>query len=644
MTAQSYLAVAFFVAAFLVALTCMVYSLIRGRYDKLHKKLYLWMLSILLLNSLGEIGVIVLRAHAADSDASLFWLQVLTLLYFLTHTMLLPLIGYYVMSVNGMVHRFKGWSHFVFNFPVFLLETLFTTNMFHHLCYTFEGAERVYTRGPGVTALYVISGAYIVFCAAVFFTSFLTINRARRIALGYFLAVTVAGVLLQAAFSWLRVELLADALAFMGLMLTVEDESDLVNNDTGVYNRRALQLDWDTLAAAKKPFHVIVLKVENSDIIRRVTGLSDPTVLTDLLLDQLVRYLPRCHIYQASGDTLVMLLVRESHTAALSMANHISERFEKSWHCGDAEIMLHATVMLARVPEDIDSSGKLFDMTDTALPQIHSVRLYGKENLTYLLRRREVETAIQRGLDQSGFEVYYQPTFHTDGLTVKGAEALIRLHDAKMGNVYPDEFIPLAEEIGLIGQVDDFVLRNVCRFINSGAPRREGIDSINVNLSVQQCVQPGFVDHITSIVRESGADRSQISFEITESVEASDYGVLETVIREFKKQGFQVYMDDFGTGFSNMRALFAMDFDIIKVDKSLLWGAEKSELGLIILSNNIRMLKQMGLGVLVEGVETKEQIDLLTKLGVDYLQGFYFSRPIPEKELVAFLQNRKQHA
>ena len=640
MTAQSYLAVAFFVASFLIAMTCAVYSLIRGRYDKLHKKLYLWMLGILLLNSLSEIGVTVLRAHAAESDALYFSLEILTLLYFLTHTMLLPLIGYYVMAINGMVHRFNGWLHLLFNLPILLLETFFTTNFFHHLCFTFEGAERIYTRGPGVTALYLVSGGYIVFCAIVFFTSWRTVNRTRRIALGYFLGVTVAGVLLQAVFSWLRVELLADSLAFLGLMLTVEDESDLVNNDTGVYNRRALQLDWDTLVSAKQSFHVIVIKIENPGIIRRVTGLSDTSVMSTLLTDQLVRYLPRCLIYQASPDTFVMTLVRQNHAEALSMANHISERFERSWHYENAEFVLKATIMFARVPDDIDSASQLFDMTDTILPKVHGVRLFGKDNLSFILRRQEVENAIQRGLDEGGFEVYYQPTFHTDGLRLKGAEALLRLHDKELGNIFPDEFIPLAEETGLIGAVDDFVLRNVCRFVASGVPHKLGIDSINVNLSVQQCIQPGFVDHIVAIVNESGADRSQISFEITESVEASDYGVLEAVIRDFKKQGFQVYMDDFGTGYSNVSSLFAMDFDIIKIDKSILWGAEKSDYGLIILSNNVNMLKQMHRGVLVEGVETKEQIDLLAKLGVDYLQGFYFSRPIPEKQLVALLQSQ----
>lgn len=633
---ESSMAVAFYAASFFISLTCLIYSLIQGRFDKLHKKIYLWMLGVMIANSVTE-TITVLVTPFRENETAFFVMTICHFLYFVIHAMLLPLLVYYVLCVTGLVNRIDKRGHLILCFPILVIETLFSTNPFHEWCFHFDEATRAYVRGWGVVVLYLISVVYILFFILTFFRSWRALTRKRLLALCYFITITIIGILLQAFIIELRVELFAQSLAFLGLMLTIEDESDLINNDTGIYNRRALQIDWDTLVASKKAFHVICIKIENPGIVRRITGLSDPSVLADLLLGQLVRFLPRCFIYQTSADTFVMTLVRQNHAEALTMANHISERFEKSWQYGGAEFMFKATVMLAGVPEDIDSAVKLFDMADSALPLMHSVRLYGRTSLAYLLRRREVEAAIQRGLDQGGFEVYYQPSFRTNGLTVKGAEALLRLHDEKLGNIYPDEFIPLAEEVGLIGQVDDFVLQTVCRFINSGVPRRLGLDSINVNLSVQQCLQPGFVDHIAALIRESGSDKSQISFEITESVEAGDYQVLDAVIREFKKQGFRVYMDDFGTGYSNMHALFSMDFDIIKIDKSLLWGAEKSELGLIILSNNVHMLKQLGLGVLVEGIETREQIDLLTELGVDYLQGFYFSRPVPEKELIALL-------
>ena len=160
------------------------------------------------------------------------------------------------------------------------------------------------------------------------------------------------------------------------------------------------------------------------------------------------------------------------------------------------------------------------------------------------------------------------------------------------------------------------------------------MDSINVNLSVIQCMRPGFVNRVLEIVDGIGADKAMINFEITESVSASDYRILSSVVKSLKSSGFMFSMDDYGTGYSNMQAIFSIDFDIVKIDKSILWGAEKSEMGMIILANSVNMIKQMKRKILVEGVETKEQIDLLAGFGVDYLQGYYFSKPVPKDKFL----------
>ena len=132
----------------------------------------------------------------------------------------------------------------------------------------------------------------------------------------------------------------------------------------------------------------------------------------------------------------------------------------------------------------------------------------------------------------------------------------------------------------------------------------------------------------------TGVDKSMINFEVTESVSGGSYDVLNNVINDLKKEGFLFSMDDYGTGYSNMKALASMNLDCIKIDKSILWEAEKSELGFIILENCIRMIHQMELNILVEGVETEEQIKLLEPMGVNYLQGYFFSKPVPKDKFL----------
>ena len=248
------------------------------------------------------------------------------------------------------------------------------------------------------------------------------------------------------------------------------------------------------------------------------------------------------------------------------------------------------------------------------------------------LMAKSVESAVSRGLEENSFEVYYQPTYHISG-KLHGAEALLRMHDRELGNVYPDEFIPVAEQIGLIDEIDDYVLDCVCKFVKTGIPQQYGMDSINVNLSVMQCMKPGFVERVSGIVESNGVDKSFINFEITESIAASDYRILSDVIKRLKDDGFMFSMDDYGTGYSNVSAVFSLNLDVVKIDKSLLWNAEKDALGMIILENTIRMIQQIQKKILVEGVETMSQIELLKYLRVDYLQGFYqMTGPTPLKK------------
>ena len=162
------------------------------------------------------------------------------------------------------------------------------------------------------------------------------------------------------------------------------------------------------------------------------------------------------------------------------------------------------------------------------------------------------------------------------------------------------------------------------------------MECINVNLSVLQCMRDDFVQHIIGIVEEYGIPKSFINFEITESVSASDYDLLSDVVRKMKEQGFQFSMDDYGTGYSNMHSLFSLDFDIVKIDKSILWDSEKSERGQIILENCVHMIKQMKRKILVEGVETKAHVEKLQNLGVDFYQGYFFSKPINKNQLLEY--------
>ena len=226
------------------------------------------------------------------------------------------------------------------------------------------------------------------------------------------------------------------------------------------------------------------------------------------------------------------------------------------------------------IPDRAASLEDVRYIAECPIPEQMQERIIADDSLDWIIRRAAVENAVAKGLGNGSFEVYYQPTYTIDR-RLHGAEALIRMHDAKMGTIYPDEFIPIAEQLGLIDELDEFVLREVCRFLLTGIPQKYGMDCINVNLSVLECMKEGFAEHISGIVEDAGVHKKLINFEITESVVSRNYKHLSDVIDRLKQEGFLFSIDDYGTGYSNMTTLFSLGADIIKIDKSLLWNAEK---------------------------------------------------------------------
>ena len=367
-------------------------------------------------------------------------------------------------------------------------------------------------------------------------------------------------------------------------------------------------------------------------------GKTDVNKLRRAAADYLGTKIRKYYIYAIGHRTFALTVYNNSDADAL--AEEIAERFQKPWNVDGTDVFLKASVMLVALPERAGTIADILYIAECPVPEKFRKKVMKGDDLDWIIRYAAVESAVTRGLKEGSFEVYYQPTYYIDKHPY-GAEALLRMHDSELGNIFPDEFIPVAEALGIIDEIDDFVLRQVCRLLSTGVPQKYGIEHINVNLSVLECMKDGFAEHIIRTVEASGADKHHISFEITESVAAKDYRHLEEVIEKLKLAGFMFYIDDFGTGYSNINALFSLGADVVKIDKSVLWGAEKSELGMVLLKSTVDMVREMHKKTLAEGVETETQIQILKNLGCDYLQGYYFSKPVPEETFLSIIHSNQ---
>ncbi len=633
--------IAFLSSSFLLCITCLLFTFIQKRTDKKHNRIYIAMVAILLISSLCELSLCFAKLAGLSADTILMIDKVARYVYFLLHSALSALFYNYVTKVCGALFGSNPFSRAMYLIGFVLPEMLILTNPFTYWVY-YRDENGAFQRNWAEMLIYVAGAFFIIMSVVKLFRSWDALTDKKRIALIYFLFLVGLGITIQLAHSEIKVEVFSEAMGMVGLMLCVESEDDRIDIDTGFYNRKALRQDIKSFIINKRKLFLIGVRIIDSDIFIRSAGTENADILNETISDYLRTLVPRYHIYYVNQSTYALTVYGDDENMIREFAEKISSRFDETWQFRESQIKLSAVILAAGVPGRISSVNDAFYMLDSSLPETNDKKVLVGSDLEYLLRRSAVEDAVSRGLDEHSFEVYYQPTYRMSDRKLHGAEALIRMHDKELGQISPDEFIPVAEQMGLIDRIDGFVLSEVCRFIKSGIPQQNHMECINVNLSVIECLKPGFAEKINRIVENAGIDKKFLNFEITESVAATDYDVLSEIVTALKNEGFLFSMDDYGTGYSNIAAILSLNLDVIKIDKSLLRVAQTSEYGYIMLENSIRMFKQMNRQILVEGVETDEQVELLCGFDVDYLQGYYFSKPLSESSFTEFISRSEK--
>ncbi|MCR5218005.1 EAL domain-containing protein [Treponema sp.] len=255
---------------------------------------------------------------------------------------------------------------------------------------------------------------------------------------------------------------------------------------------------------------------------------------------------------------------------------------------------------------------------------------------------REITLSMNKALENREFIVYYQPKFSLKTGRIIGAEALIRWNKPETGLLGPDKFVPLFEHNGFIEKIDIYVFNDVCRFINEWNHIDNGNCpypiTISFNLSRYHLYDTDLIEKLTGISRNFQIEPNCIEVELTESIMFDNMKRLVRVMNDIKKAGFKISVDDFGSGYSSLNILKNMPADVIKLDKEFLHKTEDTSKDSIIMESVINMAKKLNMQTVIEGIETKEQSELLTGIGCDIAQGFYFARPMPGEDFLDLLK------
>lgn len=289
-----------------------------------------------------------------------------------------------------------------------------------------------------------------------------------------------------------------------------------------------------------------------------------------------------------------------------------------------------------------------FNMSYKALLALQSLKgkynepiAYYKEGMIDIeIEQQELLNRMDKAIENDEFEVWFQPQVNYKNKEMIGAEALIRWRHPEKGLILPKEFLPVFESSNRIGEVDKHIIDKVCRYMHKWMekmPEKKIIVSVNLSRSYMQ--KQDFVKKLKAVAEKHSVPASNIHLEITESAYMENPEVLIEVVKELRTEGFIVEMDDFGSAYSSLNILKDIEIDVLKLDMKFLSDAQRSKKSKIIISSIISMASALGIPVLAEGVEEKEQADMLLEFGCERMQGFYFCKPVPANEYERMIKN-----
>ena len=354
---------------------------------------------------------------------------------------------------------------------------------------------------------------------------------------------------------------------------------------------------------------------------------------------------PEVELARLGGDEFTVLILKlRSLQNVISMSQRIQELIRQPFNLAGREVFLTASIGIALYPDDGENAETLLKHADTAMYHAKNMgrdnfQFYSTSLTTEAMLRLNLKADLRYALDHAEFFLVYQPQFDLLSGRVNSVEALIRWKHAERGLVSPAEFIPAAEENGMIVPIGEWVLRQACgdaaRWLAKGTPL-----CVAVNLSPIQFRTPELLGQVKQVLDETGLPPHLLELEVTEGALMTDTIEIMTLLHSLRELGCQLSLDDFGTGYSSLSYLKRLPLNKLKIDQSFVRDLPDEHDNLAIVRAIISLAKNLGFGVIAEGVETREQAHLLQEMACEMLQGYYFSRPVPFDEIAALLSKR----
>lgn len=544
----------------------------------------------------------------------------------------------YVLLATGCTYK-KNPRIFLVMVPAVAFMLLQVLNPFTKMFFYFEVIDGLafFRNGRFHTLYYVGAFFYEAVLLSIIFFMRRNLSKKQVWTIVLFTFVVSVAMLVQMRNPELILVGTAMTISILLWDLTLQNPDSMFDGESGVFNIVALKLYMDDRIEASKCFFT-VMEIDGLSSTERDIGDRSSNILMNgigTFLSSLSSGSVWCF-----RDSKTRFWVGTRNKAEMEeVSGRIVERFRKSWDAGGMNIDLMAKVLSVELgtsvnittPEMIALIGELLDEETTFTDQKKTVTI-DFQQIAKHRRRQLLEDSMRRSIKSGeGFYICMQPIIHVDDRAFASAEVLLRYDDPNLGAVSPGEFIEVIEQGGMAVYIDTFVVDIACRAL----AKHPEIDMLHLNISGAEFFHNP-TKRIYDVVRRYGIEPGRICFEITESVAAKNPDLLMAFMTEMIQMGFSFALDDYGTGYSNILQVMKLPFATVKIDKTLLDEADK---GRRILESTIKLFCDLGLEIVVEGIESKTLLERVTAMGAKQIQGYFFSPPLLEDDYVSFIKN-----
>ena len=627
----------FLIAAVVILLLVLRNFLDQKRAEDLNSRIFLFFAVIGILDVIAEL---VSNYYITSGDGDFGLAAVVTTTIFYLFQALLPYaLLCYIMTLhdNKLISVKKM---LLAGLATILLASIVLTNPFTEKLFYFD-VSAGYVEGPWYRLMYYSALFHLAVILILVISWRKEFGSQKTKVILDILILCGCGVVIQLLHYPLLMTGFGMSLGILALFLTINNPNANRDSLTGVYNHLYLTRRSDELIAAGKSFHIITIYLYQLKHINKVAGVEGGDYILQLTAKKLEE-LCGSRVFRITGKRfLVLTMSLQEYEYYITQ---IKKMFETDMQL-DADSSKPATpVILSGIVhgQKLGTSGLMLEYAEyleSLSMQNGMIEVIQDDQQTMdgFLYNKKVEQYLDTAIAQDLFEVYYQPVYSTEKNDFVTLEALSRLHHPELGWIAPDVFIQIAEKNHMIEQITDLQFKRVCMFINEHRDLMKKLFNIKVNLSSLDLMRSDCSSHFIRMMDDMDIHHDWIQFEITETV-ATEYNAgLGMVIDGFMAAGVRLCLDDFGSGYANLNTVMRLPFSAIKIDRTLLFDICNDKKRAMFYQSIVETFHRMGYSIVSEGVETEEEMSLLSSWGVDMIQGYYFSRPLPVDELLKLL-------